>query len=235
MLEKAVVIARSYGASTTSERAADVATLISTLPQKPLSNPHIKPYVCDVAAVEKYLCRRYGHPNIPEQIINIIREGISIRIVSSDGKPGRIVGLFPTTGHRSYSTADIDLIEVLLHKRMTTFWRASPPSRRGVEPRLCQVGHILPDALAEYELDLSKTFAHSQAKAALTSAVTGLTTFIGTKVWQGSYPQSIGSKSASQDVTSREALLASWNGRTQAQKERFEKIFEALVARFYRH
>jgi len=153
------------------DRKADLEELISFLPRVPLASPSLQPYICPYAALEKHLCRQLGFSGpFTAEATNLIIEGISICSViyggiermSSETHIGlglRFVSknlkLFPTEGRGSYSQEDINILEMLLTKRLEAQWRLA--GRRGRKPAIAQCGQVgegLPQLLETYKTQL---------------------------------------------------------------------------------
>jgi len=230
MFARGIVIANGYAASTADEREADVQALIATLPQSPLVSPAVEPYISDLAAAEKFVCTELGYAQkFPDEITNLIREGISIRLLGSNNKPGKVIGLFPTSGPEALTLTDIDYLEVLLHRRMRAMWCAQPTKRRGREPRLCQVGRVTPDVLLP---TLVSRYQNQHAMANQVALRQGMVPgrdcpFL--KTWILVDVEDVGFSSVSQDQSRRDILLATWDARAPAEKEETEKMVEGLV------
>ena len=229
-----LAMAKGYAASTASERSSDMEYLISTLPVKPLPDPILTPYPSDLAASEKYVCAQLGYTGqIPGHITALIREGISIRFLGPDNKPGEDIVLSPPEPDQKFAEyLDIDTLEVLMHRRMHAMWRALPTRRRGPEPRLCQVGHVMPAQLNEAIARFRREKAEGDSHNAMNARMKGHD-FMQYKVWVRLDPSSIGYTSVSQDEPLRKRLLASWDARAPADRKYNEDWVDGLVRRRY--
>lgn len=237
---EALAIAGAYSISTESERAVDIAKLIEGLPQRPLPGPTRVPYVSDLAAAEKYICNGIcrdlnmkQHPIAPH-LMSHIQDGVSIRTLTQGGSPGPdILGLFPTVGTDAYSIEDLNLLEVLLYKRLHDDWRHG--KRRGSAPRLCQVGHIVSDVLErnivrtlDYRRDrLNQTAARRAALQARNGPMAD------EKLWIAARYNDIGHTSSTADEQQRTAILAGWADRSAESKAKFEAEVAGMVAKYY--
>jgi len=166
--QRALTITKSYGMISELDRKADVEELISLLPRAPLASPPLQPYICESAAMEKRLCRQLGFSGaFPTEATSLIVEGISIRAVMYGGIErmsskthiglglrfqSKILKLFPTEGCGSYSQSDIDILEMMLTKRLEDHWRLA--GRRDPKPAISQCGQVrqgLPQLLNAYK------------------------------------------------------------------------------------
>jgi len=230
MFSHGLVVANGFGASTASERKADVKALVALLPRKPLPSPAIEPYISDFAAAEKYICTELGHAQkFPDQMMKLIKEGVSIRLLDSNNKPGKVIGLFPTSGPEALTLTDIDYLEVLLHKRIRAMWRAEPSSRRGREPRLCQVGRVLRSERLQGRISAYRDQVAMGNRLAIQNGLTPGHDVAVCKVWVALDEELIGFTSASQDETQRNNLLGSWNVRAPAARQDIETKVDVLV------
>ena len=226
-------MANGYATSTASERVDDIESLIAALPSKPLADPILEPYSSDLAASEKYVCAQLGYTGqIPSHISALIGEGISIRFLEADNKPGEDLCFGPPTTGSKVPFPDMDTLEVLLHRRIHAMWRAQPSRRRGPEPRLCQVGHLLPSELTEAIAHFRREKERGNSSNAMEARMMGHD-FMQYKVWVQLSPSSIGYRSISQDEHSRKRLLASWDTRVPAERKATEDMVDVLVRRHY--
>lgn len=152
----------------------------------------------------------------------------------ADQADDRVLGLF-ALGEDAYTTEDINLLEVLLHKRLHDDWRHG--RHRGQSPRLCQVGHIVEDALDrkihEYATSWHTAQSDLQRQKALMSIV-GRDKVGDTKLWIHLPAHSIGHTSASRDEQQRVAILAEWHDRTAESRSRFEELVAGMAAKYHR-
>lgn len=223
MYSAALVIAMGFGAGTAAERQADIATLKATLSQTPLPSPIIEPFVCDVAASEKWICTTLGLSALPSEATRIIKEGISIRLVKDNGEPGETIALLPTEGPHAYTTSDTGLLEALIHRRMVSFWYGIPASRRGTTPKLCQIGHVHPNVLQNAISELQQARRTIQLRPGVSRKL---------KAWVVAPHTHVGSKSVSQDRNTSRLLLDGWDGRPAAERSEYERIVEESVQKF---
>lgn len=83
---------------------------------------------------------------------HLVREGISIRAMSSGGHPSdAVLGMFATSGKGSFTISDIDIMEVLLFNRIRTETRLG--GFRTQTPTFCQIGHFYIDDTLESTID----------------------------------------------------------------------------------
>lgn len=214
--------------------------MIAYLPREPLPSAARLPYISDLALSEKYICEGIckgldmkQHP-IADRSISHIRNGVSIRPLLPGGQPGLdVLGLFPTVGNDAYSIEDINLLEVLLYRRLHDDWRHS--KRRGSAPQLCQVGHIVSDLL---ERNIVRTIDHWRRflneTAAQRAAMQARNGPMGnSKFWVTAKPDEIGHTSASRDEHQRAAILAGWADRSAESRSKFEAVVAGMVAKYY--
>jgi len=226
-------MANGYATSTASERVDDIEYLIAALPSRPLADPILEPYSSDLAASEKYVLKQLGYTGqIPSHITALVGEGISIRFLEPDDKPGDDIVFSPPSSAKSAAPVDVDTLEVLLHRRMHAMWRAQPTRRRGPEPRLCQVGHLMPSELNEAVAHFRREKEEGNSNNAMEARMMGHD-FMQYKVWVQLSAFSIGHKSISQDESARKRLLASWDARPPAERKVTDDMVDGLVRRHY--
>jgi len=220
-----LVVAKGFRTSPGSKRKADVKALVELLPRRPLPSPAVEPYISDLAAAEKFICTELGYT---QKFSERIQEGISIRLVDSNNKPGKVIGLFPTS--KPGELTMIDILEVLLHRRLRAMWRAERSSRRGPEPRLCQVGRVLPDRLQGRISVYRNQVAEADRLAIEHGHIPGHDIAV-CKMWVSLSAERAGVVSASENEITRNLLLATWDACAPAAKEGIEMMVDALVRR----
>lgn len=115
------------------------------LTSKPVEMDQAEPYVCDVSASEKHVCRELGfNSDFSTAGLAMVRDGITIR-VNTNGH-SRVLAEIPLQGKDSFTASDIDVMEALLRSRLQT----EPAYRDDRYPKLYQVGHVQPEKLAGY-------------------------------------------------------------------------------------
>jgi hypothetical protein len=199
---------------------------VSILTSTPVQLNPTEPYICDVAASEKYACRELGFTSDFSPIgLAMAREGITIR-VSIDSRP-RILAEIPLTGKDSFTAPDINVIEALLRRRL----QDESSYRRDRYPRLHQVGHVLHDKLASYIHDMRHTTPRLRDipyddGSGRTVRRAGL----GQPVkWVSLKTEQIGQKSVSEDMDEVEALCKNLDTRPMQTKKKMLKLVEKMV------
>jgi hypothetical protein len=235
MFTRGIVIANGYAASTASEREADIQEMVASLPSRPLPSPALEPYISDLAAAEKFVCTKLGYAQkFPDRMTNLIREGISIRLLGpNNNKPGKVIGLFPTSGPEALTLTDIDSLEVLLHRRMKAMGRAQSGSRRGREPKLCQVGGVSSELLLSTVVPRYRNQLAQANRIARREGMTPGHDCPIARIWASTDVDDVGFRSISQDESARKRLLASWDARAPAEREETEKMIDGLVRAHY--
>lgn len=199
---------------------------MSTLTTTPIQVEPAEPYISDVAASEKYVCRELGFTaDFSQSGLAMVREGITIRVNANNRS--RVLAEIPLTGKDSFTAPDIDVIEALLRRLL----QDEPSYRHDRYPKLHQVGHVLPEKLAAYIQNTRNAtprlrdvpYPDGSGRVVSRSG-------IGQPVqWVALESDQIGQRSVSEDTDEVEALCKNIDIRPAATKKKMLKLVEKMA------
>lgn len=200
--------------------------MISIFTAAPIQVERAEPYICDVAASEKYVCHELGFSaDFSQSAQAMVRGGITICVDANNRS--RVLAEIPLNGKDSFTIPDIDLIEALLRRRL----QDESSYRRDRCPKLYQVGHVLPEKLAAYIHDMRhKTPRLRDLPYPDGSGRVVRRSGIGQPVkWVSLESDQIGQRSVSGDMNEVEALCKNLNTRPAQTKKRMLKLVEKMT------
>lgn len=166
-------------------------------------------------------------------------EGVSIRSViycgiermSSETQVGlgvrftsKVLKQFLTEGRGSYSQSDIDILEMLLTKRLAEEWRLS--GRQGRKPALSQVGPVRdghPQMLNEYKRQYRITKEYFRQKGAAA---------VEPKMWPKIDNDNVPFHTLKEEQY--EELVHLWDSFTTARKTKLERVVQEMYQKYHR-